>query len=217
MQQKQLLYLWKVLNRNNNHWTKVTLLEIGENNIGWGKMINTVLHKHKLPTDYQTIRMHSKNEWTRKVKMAIKTSNKERLLQDCHKKDGSEIKRKTKTAHIVDKIEKPDYQRSAAPELLKVSKQETKTILIARFGMLECGTNFKGTLRVKCSICDVTDDEDHRLNHCTKYASLNSCNRDTKINFQKVFTSDTDELKEIVRDISQVWNVQNSNGSMNEH
>ena len=88
--------------------------------------------------------------------------------------------------------------------------------MIARFGMLECGTNFKGTLSNICSTCSVTDDENHRLNHCTKYSSNNFYNSVNKSNFQRIFTSNMDELRVIVRDISQVWNVQKSNGSMND-
>ena len=34
--------------------------------------------------------------------------------------------------------------------------------------MLECGLNFKGSMKPECVACGCPDDEEHRLNHCIK-------------------------------------------------
>ena len=78
------------------------------------------------------------------------------------------------------------------------SKLETKAIITARYGMLECGNNFKGTQREICQEYDVLDDETHRLNYCTLYRDLNNCDYATKIDYQSIYSNDPIELKEIV-------------------
>ena len=60
---------------------------------------------------------------------------------------------KTKTAHIVDQLTKQDYKRQLREEFTLCTRQETKTIMIARFHMLETGTNFKGTMIEDEGIC----------------------------------------------------------------
>ena len=44
-----------------------------------------------------------------------------------------------------------------------MTKQETKTILMARFGMLVCGANYEGTESLQCTTCNLLDNEDHRF------------------------------------------------------
>ena len=214
IEQKQLLYLWKVLNRDQHHWTKIVLTEVISRNVGWGKAIHETLTTHNLPTHLETIKTHSKGEWTNLVKKAIEKRNTERLLQDCHKKGDEVNVRKTKTASIVDKIKDPSYQRTPLKEFLKCTKLETKTILLGRHGMLECGNNFKGTQSVKCTVCDMNDDEVHRLNYCAKFQTTNYHNSDTKIDFDQIFSDDIGTLRTIIPRISQVWNVRNANGTM---
>ena len=112
-------------------------------------------------------------------------------------------------------VEKSDYNRKITPELLQCNRRETKTVLIARFGMLDCGKNFKGTQRETCNECNVTDDESHRLNDCPKYSQLNFCNNTEKVDFLQIFSRDVRVLKEHIHYISKVWNVRNANGTMN--
>ena len=148
------------------------------------------------------------------VKAAIEKRNTERLIQDCHKIENGESKRKTKTAHIVDQIKHQSYKRTPSEELIKCTKLETKTILLGRFGMLECGTNFKGSNNTICDFCDVYDNEKHRLNYCRKFRTTNYCESDTKIDFDLVFSTDIDTLRKIIPQISQVWNTRNAYGTM---
>ena len=140
--------------------------------------------------------------------------NKKRLLEDCHKKVDGARTRKTKTTRIVDEIEDDNYQRQPAQELLSLNKQETKTVMIARFGMLECGINFKGTLKEVCKSCKKRDDENHRLNYCKRYKELNLANADIKTEFHLIFSKEVKTLRTIIPLIERVWNTRNANGTM---
>ena len=117
--------------------------------------IKNILRKHELPTQMQEISSLRKIEWKNKVRVAIEKSNTQRLLDECHKYEQGEKIRKTKTAHIVDAIMSTGYQRAISNELLKCNRTETKAIMIARFRMLECGKNFKGTQSAICSVCSI--------------------------------------------------------------
>ena len=152
--------------------------------------------------------------WTNRVKNVIENANIKRLLQDCHKTVNGEEIIKTKTVFVVKKIKETNYQRTPAAELTKCNKKETKAIMIARFGMLECGKNFQGTRDLNCSQCNTVDDEAHRLNYCLKYDNMNFRNCDTKVDFASFYSDDVNILKDLVRKISRVWNVKNANGTM---
>ena len=214
VEQKQLIYLWKVINRNQHHWTQIALNQLMSRKIGWGKSIHDTLTAHNLPTQTDAIKTHSKGQWTNIVKTAIEKRNKERLIQDCHKTENGENKRKSKTAHIVDKIKDPAYRRGPLEELTKCTKLETKTILLSRFRMLECGNNFKGSYSANCNVCDTKDDEKHRMNYCSKFRTTNNYDCQNKIEFDKVFSVNIETLRDIIPKISQIWNARNANGTM---
>ena len=103
-------------------------------------------------------------EWKNIVTNAVEQKNKSRLIVDCHKRIDGTLTRKTKTAHILNKIQDASYKRQPLEAITKLSKQDTKTLMIARYGMLKCGKNFKGTISKMCSTCNCPDDEEHRLN-----------------------------------------------------
>ena len=215
VQKRQLLYLWKVANRDPSHWTYITLSQVMTQEIGWGKACKETLESHNLPSDLQIIKCTRKNEWALKVNKAIEKANKERLLEDLHKTEQGERKKKTKTATIVDSVQKSEYQRKPVPEIMRFSKNKTKAIICARYGMLDCGNNFKGTQHEICNLCNVLDDEDHRLNLCTKYGNINYCESACKIDFQKIYSNDHAVLINILGAIMKVWNLRNANGTIN--
>ena len=144
----------------------------------------------------------------------IEVKNKERLHRECHKMENAILVPKTKTKNIINKIMCSAYSRKPEGELMYMTKNETKTILIARYGMLECGSNFKGSLKPQCDQCHAIDDENHRLNYCTKWCNVNFCNVDGKMPFEDIFSSDTDVLRTMVQKICSVWNVTNAHGTM---
>ena len=67
-----------------------------------------------------------------------------------------------------------------------------------------------------CRYCKIVDDEDHRLNHCKTYQSINFYNETHKVDFSEVYSQDIDVLKQILKNIEKVWNTKTSNGTMNQ-
>ena len=131
--------------------------------------------------------------------------------------DGERTKKtKTKTAHIIEKIEKETYKREPKDSIVRLSKQDTKLLLLARFGMLDCGMNFKNSTNPICETCTSPDDEEHRLNSCVKYREINFYDCDNNVPFDRVFTNDTESLKMIFERIALVWYVKTGKGSMNK-
>ena len=211
---KRLVYLHRILKRVDSHWTAIALKTLLTHNIGWAKSIKKTLHDFDLPPDFGTIKSYTIKQWKKLVNLKAEVKNKQRLLQECHKKTNGVSHRKSKTAHIVDKIDNTIYIRQTCPELLSLNKHETKTILLARFRMLECGKNFKGSLNEVCRVCNADDNENHRLNHCKKYKSTNFHSSTNQVPFETVFSDDVTTLKKIVPFVCQVWNTRNANGTM---
>ena len=211
---KRLIYVHKLLRRESSQWTKMMLEQLKNLNIGWYKSIIETLTHYQLPTDFNQIQSCNLNEWKRKVQSATEKENKDRLLQDCRtEKDGDTIL-KSKTAMIVEKIEKTSYKREPLKELSFLTKLETKTLIIARFRMLECGKNYKGTMNAICDICNCTDDEEHRLNDCLKYRDTNYYDCPDKIAFKTIFSECSEEVSGISVRIRRVWNTTKGQGTM---
>ena len=97
---------------------------------------------------------------------------------------------------------------------MKTDKVTAKALIIARFGMLECGKNFKGQLPQNCSQCDVLDNENHRLNFCIKWKHLNLYHAAVKIHFESVYSDNMETMMVILKEIMKVWNVVNGRGGM---
>ena len=106
------------------------------------------------------------------------------------------------------------YVREPEKEILQMTKKEAKTIIIARYGMLECGKNFKGTAQTICEMCNVLDDESHRLNNCIKWKERNLFDSDEKVNFNDVYSNDIRIVRNIIPLIQSLWNVKNAHGTM---
>ena len=216
IEKKRLMYLHRLINKYDASWTKMTLLILDRLKLGWAKTINETLSDLDLPTDFSTIRSTTRRQWKNIVNAKIEKKNRNRLLNDCHKTENNIKMRKTKTARIVDALEERTYVREPVPEILLCDKQETKTILIARFGMLECGKNFKNSMTEQCKDCNVVDDENHRLNNCVTYRNLNLYDIHPKVNFIDIFSSDITVLRAVIGQIEKVWNVKTAHGSMNK-
>ena len=86
--------------------------------------------------------------------------------------------------------------------------------MIARYGMLECGRNYKGTMSEFCNQCSCLDDEEHRLNVCLKFETINFCKDPVKLSFHVVYKENLDDLRLIMHRIANVWNVSAGNGSI---
>ena len=75
IEQRQMLYLHKILRREQSHWTKKTQENLKAKNIGWYKKIIEILNKYNLGTDFQEIKDTTLYEWKRKVRMGIENGN----------------------------------------------------------------------------------------------------------------------------------------------
>ena len=80
--------------------------------------------------------------------------------------------------------------------------------------MLECGKNFKGSLREVCQVCNVLDNENHRLNYCSKFRHINRCDSDEKIPFESIYSTDVATVKQTIEVIEKTWNTKNAHGTM---
>ena len=49
---------------------------------------------------------------------------------------------KTKTLTVIPELDERGYERKPIDEILSCTKNECKTLVIARYGMLECGMNY---------------------------------------------------------------------------
>ena len=153
--------------------------------------------------------------WKSYVLTAVEKKHKKRLYDDCHKTENGQSTPKAKTTSIIAKINNVEYKRKPCEELMSFNKSDCKTIIMSRFGMLECGKNFKGTILNHCVLCDAVDDEEHRLNHCARFRECNFYDKSEKIPFDTVFSTDTNTLRKIVERIILVWNVRTAHGTMN--
>ena len=156
----------------------------------------------------------TQRQWSNLVKEKVEAKNRKRLYDDCHKTVNGVQVAKTKTARIPNNLLSDTYERKPCDEILLCTKQETKTIIIARFGMLQCGRNFKGDNSVTCSTCSVVDDEEHRLNHCVKYRTMNYYDHEDKLPFENIFSTDVEVLRNIIPRIQNVWDTNCAHGTM---
>ena len=137
IEKRRLNYLHTLLNRQDTHWTNQAFHILDEQNIGWAKTIKQTLRDLDLPTDPIAIKNKRPNDWKRLVEEKIEIKNKSRLIEDSHKMVNGQKVRKPKTAYIVDHILADTYTRKPPHEIHNLTKQETKTIIISRFKMLE--------------------------------------------------------------------------------
>ena len=146
--------------------------------------------------------------------MKVETKNTQRLINECHKKEGDSLVPKSKTKNILPLLKSDSYIREPRKELSRLSKQETKTLIIARFGMLECGANYKGKYPEICTLCNRRDDENHRLNECPKFETTNFFNSDEKVDFHSLYSDNVDAILKILPSLSCIWNTKNAHGTV---
>lgn len=211
---KQLIFLHRILTRDVNHWTSQALKSLQVLNIGWYKEIINTLQKCELQQDFEEIKKIPEAAWKAQVTKATEKRNRQKLLDESHKKEGDMIVPKRKTQSIVRLLENTNYSRAPINEILSLSKNDCKTLIISRFGMLECGANYKGTSSGDCLICDRVDDEEHRLNHCVKYRDTNFYDEEEKTPFKNIYSDNCSVVRVILKKIQTVWNTHTGGGSM---
>ena len=212
--QKKFMFLYKILQRPNDHWTKKMLFHLKSQDIGWAKSIQAKLAAYGLEPDWDKIKDHNKSSWKHVVNTAVKEKNKQKLLESCVQlgPDGQRIK--TKTAYIYHNVKDNTFNHEALPEIVTSNKVNTKTIILARCGMLECGRNFKGTIPEICRGCGEEDNESHRLNRCKTWKHLNLSETDYKVDFGDIYSDNTQKVMHVIKAIQRVWELHFGNGTM---
>ena len=211
---KQLIYLHRILNRDQSHWTVNMLQTLADLNLGWYKGIKNTLSTYGLEDNFDEIKRTPKPIWKRKVQDATEQRNKQKLIDNCHKKEGNIFVPRMKTKPILETLEASDYKRESCKEIMSLSKNECKSLIIARFGMLECGVNFKGTMNNECNLCRTVDNEEHRLNHCMKFREVNCYNEKEKSPFNLIYSNNVNTIRTMLAKINRTWNVSMGNGAM---
>ena len=210
VEMKQLLYLHKVLSKEPDHWTRITLMELKEQNHGWAKQIVELLERWGLESDWTVLQEKSKHRWKREVQNAAESMNKEKIRDECTAKVRGEVKQKTKTSAIESIIGKPNYQRKPDEFIMKhQSIAYARAYIMGRFGMLDCACNFANKYGGKnCRTCGVKDDESHRINECIEYESINRRTSDVKIQFDDIFSDLDEKVLNVVQCILSIWDLE---------
>ena len=216
VEQKQLIYLQKVLQRNNEHWTKATLMAMNDKKVGWAKQINSILEKWGLEPEWENIKNKRKKEWTQLVNEAAEKINVSKLNEECDTKNRNETKTKTKVAHLKEQLNSPNYVRKRDPFIMRnQSMIHARALIMGRFGMLQCAKNFATQHGTKqCKDCGVIDDESHRINFCTKYRTVNNCDKTDKIEFDDIYSDDNNKIMNVVKAILCVWDLAHNKNEM---
>ena len=174
----------------------------------------TILNSYGLTDDFNVIKNTPTAAWRNIVTKATEERNKSRLLEDCHKKVNDVLIPKSKTKTIIDNLNSNVYIRKPLGELMSLSKNEGRCLIIARYGMLQCGKNFKCTISSQCLKCNAPDSEDHRLNVCPTFSTTNFIDNVESVPFECVFSDNVEILRKVILCINKVWDLKNGHGSM---
>ena len=211
VQIKQLIYLHKLLQKPENHWTRTTLNSLRRHNIGWAKQINGNLEEWELESNWELIRTKSANEWKRRVYEAAERKNKQKILEECYKKVRGESSIKTKTKSLIAILEDEDFTRKPQPFITKSNKLIARAYIMGRYGMLQCAANFSNGYGGKnCKRCQVIDDEQHRINHCPEWKNINLVDTNECIDFSLIYDDDDDISMRVVKQVIAMWDLGNN-------
>ena len=205
---KQLLYLHKLLQKEEGHWAKETLLILNKRNIAWAKRINELLETWELETEWKEISKKSMGEWKREVHKAAEDMNVRKLAEDCQIKQRGTVKEKTKTKSILAEIENPEYKRGPLKIMEKGSVVVTRAVIMGRYGMLKCRANFSSSFKDKnCPSCKMIDDENHRINQCSLFRKSNLYDSENKIQYDWIYSDDLNDVLKVVKIILKMWDL----------
>ena len=211
---KQLIFLHKVLRKQDSHWTKTTLNTLQQYNIGWAKQIGDNLEEWNLETDWNAIKMKSPNAWKKQVYDAAERINKQKILSECYKKERGNSIIKTKTKRLIPILENDNYSREPQ-HFMNKNKLVARAYIMGRYGMLQCAANFSNGYGGKnCATCNVIDDESHRMNHCPKWGSINLADLDEYIDYDLIHAECEEDSMRVARLILTLWDLGNNRNCM---
>jgi hypothetical protein len=184
------------------------LLALRKKGIGWANQIQQTLQDFKITDEWETIKKIPEREWKKKVYSAAEKKNKEIMMEECFKSENGRRMEKTKTKTIIKHLEEKTYDHKKESEIMSLTKNEYKVIVLARYGMLRCGRNYKCHFgSQQCQTCGLVDDEDHKINHCIEFRTVNLYDCDEKVDFKNVYSKEVDVLKKKTKIISKTWDL----------
>ena len=214
---KQLLYLQKLMQKEEGHWAKEMLKILDRRQATWTKRIREVLELWELETNWEEISKKSKLQWKREVQKAAECMNIVRLKEDCQIRQRGIVKDKTKTSSILKTIEDPEYQRCPLKIMENGSAIVTRAVVMGRYGMLKCRANFSSSFTDKnCPACKTVDDEQHRINYCSLYRTTNLCDSINKIDYSLIYSDDLNDVLQVVTIILKMWDLGFGKNEMRE-
>ena len=201
IEKKKLIFLHKILTRGRGHWTTHMLYVLDELETGWALDIREKLKLYGLEEDWEIIKGKTTSQWKSEVIKATEKKNKEQLLEGCYEENGNE---KQKTKHMIKEISRDGYVRAPCQAIKKMNRNQARIILIARFRMLDCASNYGQRYKSKnCGECGEIDDENHRINGCGRSRT------DGKnwMEFDDIYQDNKDTIKQMIDKIKEKWNV----------
>ena len=215
IKRKQLIYLQSLLQKANDYWAKDKLLTLKEDGTGWVKPIIKTLEQWGLEQDWGVIASKPKAVWKREVEQAAENQNTNRLTEECQTRSRGTSRVKTKTKTIAEKLGDSDYKRVPLPMILKLPSIQTRALIMGRYGMLDCKSNYAMKYGGKmCLDCDMLDDEAHRINDCVKYRGVNRCDGGAKIDFEMIYSDVMSDAMTVVDAILTVWDLEYGKNSI---
>ena len=86
---------------------------------------------------------------------------------------------------------------------------------MGRYGMLQCAANYSMGYGSKlCKECGVTDDEDHRINHCKLWSDINLLTSSVKLNFDDIYSDDRTRSLLVIERVLLMWDLGNGKNIM---
>ena len=205
---RQLIYLHKLLTKEQGHWAHEMLTILKENDIGWAKRIRELLDSWELEKDWSVIARKNKNEWKKEVEHAAENVNIKMLRSECHSKERGNMKTKTKTQSIIPKLDTPGYTRKPLEILNYGSTLVTRALIMGRYGMLQCRANFSnGYATRNCEKCETVDNEAHRINYCILHRNINLYDSDEKMDFNMIYSDKLEDAMKVLKIILRMWDL----------
>ena len=208
IKKKQLIYLKHLLQKDNSYWAKDSLYTLRSNDTWWAKNIVKTLEQWDLEQNWDIIASKSTAAWAREVEQAAEKQNKSRLFDICHSKQRGTSRIKTKTRSIAEVVQLDTYKRLPLPILDQLTTIQTRAFIMGRYGMLDCKNNFSmGYGGKMCAECNTLDNEAHRINVCVNFRDVNRCDKVDKIDFEKIYSDEMDEVITVVNAILTIWDL----------
>ena len=213
---KQLLYLKHLLQKDNSYWPKDSLYTLRNNDTDWARNIVKTLELWDLEQNWDNIASKSTAAWSREVEQAAEKKNKSRLYDICYSKQRGTSRLKTKTRSIAEMVQLDTYKRLPLPILQRLTTIQTRAFIMGRYGMLDCKNNFSSGYGGKmCAECNSVDNEAHRINVCVKFRHVNRCDGADKIDFEKIYSDDQDDVITVVNTILVIWDLYHGKNTIN--